>query len=297
MDEQDRLAERFETQRTQLRAVAYRMLGSLSEADDAVQEAWLRLSRTDAGDIENLPGWLRTVVSRICLDMLRARTARREEPVGQRLSDQDWDERGTDDGGDPEQQALLVESVGRALLVVLDRLAPAERIAFVLHDTFAVPFDQIAPIVERTPVTAKKLASRARQKVRGTAVDSAVDLARQRRVVEAFLAAARLGDLDALLTVLAPDVVRRADRAAVPPGVETTAVGSRTVAEQTVVFGRRARFAEPALVNGSVGAVVAPRGRLLLVLTFTTEGDRITGYEVVADPARLRRLELAVLGE
>ncbi|MDF3288108.1 sigma-70 family RNA polymerase sigma factor [Streptomyces silvisoli] len=296
MDEQDRLAERFETRRTHLRAVAYRMLGSLSEADDAVQEAWLRLSRTDASGIENLPAWLRTVVSRVCLDMLRARAARREEPVGQQ-PEQDWDERGTDDGGDPEQEALLVDSVGRALLVVLDRLAPAERIAFVLHDTFAVPFEQIAPIVERTPVTTKKLASRARQKVRGTAVDSTVDLARQRRVVDAFLAAARLGDLDALLTVLAPDVVRRADRAALPPGVETTAIGARTVAEQTVVFGRRARFAEPALVNGLVGAVVAPRGRLLLVLTFTTEGERITGYEVIADPARLRLLELAVLGE
>ncbi|WP_269858987.1 sigma-70 family RNA polymerase sigma factor [Streptomyces sp. RPT161] len=297
MDEQDRLAERFETRRTHLRAVAYRMLGSLSEADDAVQEAWLRLSRTDAGGIENLPAWLRTVVSRVCLDMLRARAARREEPVGQQPPEQDRDERGTDDGGDPEQEALLVDSVGRALLVVLDRLAPAERIAFVLHDTFAVPFEQIAPIVERTPATTKKLASRARQKVRGTAVDSTVDLARQRRMVDAFLAAARLGDLDALLTVLAPDVVRRAGRAALPPGVETTAIGARTVAEQTVVFGRRACFAEPALVNGSVGAVVAPRGRLLLVLTFTTEGERITGYEVIADPARLRLLELAVLGE
>ena len=295
MDEQDRLAERFETQRTRLRAVAHRMLGSLSEADDAVQEAWLRLSRTEASGIENLPAWLRTVVSRVCLDMLRARTARREEPVGQQMPEEVWDERGADDGGGPEQEALLVDSVGRALLVVLDRLAPAERIAFVLHDTFAVPFDQIAPIVERTPATAKKLASRARQKVRGTALDSAADLARQRRVVDAFLTAARAGDLDALLTVLAPDVVRRADRAALPPGAATTATGARTVAQQTVVFGRRSRFAEPALVNGSVGAVVAPRGRLLLVLTFTIEGEGITGYEVIADPARLRQLELAVL--
>jgi RNA polymerase sigma factor (sigma-70 family) len=297
MEEQDRLAERFETQRTQLRAVAYRMLGSLSEADDAVQEAWLRLSRTDASGIENLPAWLRTVVSRVCLDMLRARTARREEPVGQHLPEEVWDERGTDEGGEPEQQALLAESVGRALLVVLDRLAPAERIAFVLHDTFAVPFDQIAQIVERTPVTTKKLASRARQKVRGTAMGPVADLARQRRVVDAFLAAARAGDLDALLAVLAPDVVRRADRAALPPGAEPTATGARTVAEQTVVFGRRARFAEPALVNGAVGAVVAPRGRLLLVLTFTIERERITGYEVIADPEPLRRLDLAVLGE
>ncbi|MGK4584742.1 sigma-70 family RNA polymerase sigma factor [Kitasatospora sp. HPMI-4] len=296
MDEQDRLAERFEASRGLLRTAAYRMLGSLSEADDAVQEAWLRLCRTDADGIENLPAWLRTVVSRVCLDMLRSRTSRREEPVGQRIPDHLWDDRDTGGPGDPEQEAVLRDSVGRAMLVVLDRLAPAERIAFVLHDTFAVPFEQIAPIVERTPVTAKKLASRARRKVRGTTAVPAADLARQRRVVEAFLAAARAGDLDALLAVLAPDVVRRADRAALPPGVATTATGARTVAEQTVVFGRRSRFAEPALVNGAVGVVVAPRGRLLLALTFTVDGERINAYEVIADPARLRLLDLAVLG-
>ncbi|MGW7005603.1 sigma-70 family RNA polymerase sigma factor [Streptomyces sp. NPDC054933] len=297
MYEQDRLAERFETHRGRLRALAYRMLGSLSEADDAVQEAWLRLSRTDVSGVENLAGWLTTVISRVCLDVLRSRTSRREEPVGGQMPDHIWDDRDAGDRSDPEHEALLLDSVGRALLVVLDTLAPAERIAFVLHDTFAVPFDQIAPIVERSPVTTKKLASRARHKVRGTAAVPATDLARQRHVVDAFLAASRGGDMDALLAVLAPDVVRRADRAALPSGVATTARGARAVAEQTVAFGRRSRFAEPALVNGAVGVVVAPRGRLLLALTFTIEGEKITEYEVIADPARLRLLDLAVLDE
>ncbi|MHC5906518.1 sigma-70 family RNA polymerase sigma factor, partial [Streptomyces sp. S6] len=194
MDEQDRLAERFEAQRGPLRAVAYRMLGSLGEAEDAVQETWLRLCRTDVSDVGNLAGWLRTVCSRVCLDLLRSRAARREEPVGQRVPD-----RAGGEAGGPEDEALLAESVGRALLVVLDRLAPAERVAFVLHDAFAVPFDEIAPIVERSPVTAKKLASRARHKVRGTPVVPPADLARQRHVVGAFLAASRGGDLEALL--------------------------------------------------------------------------------------------------
>ncbi|EFL24635.1 RNA polymerase sigma-70 factor [Streptomyces himastatinicus ATCC 53653] len=291
MDEQDRLAERFEAHRSHLRAVAYRLLGSLSEADDAVQETWLRLSRSDADRVENLPAWLHTVVSRLCLDMLRSRSARREEPIERQPAQQVRD----DGGGDPEGEAVLIDSVGRALLVVLDTLAPAERIAFVLHDAFAVPFDQIAPVVERSPATAKKLASRARHKVRGTPAVSADGLAAQRRVVDAFLAAARDGDLEGLLTVLAPDVVRRADRAALPPGVPTTSRGARAVAEETRVLGRRARFAAPALVNGSVGVVVAPHGRLLLALTFTVEDGRIAGYEVIANPVRLRGLELAVL--
>ncbi|QLH22982.1 sigma-70 family RNA polymerase sigma factor [Streptomyces sp. Rer75] len=295
MDEQDRLAERFEAHRSHLRAVAYRLLGSLSEADDAVQETWLRLSRSDADQVENLPAWLHTVVSRLCLDMLRSRSARREEPIERQPAHQVRDDGGTGGGGDPEGEAVLIDSVGRALLVVLDTLAPAERIAFVLHDAFAVPFDQIAPVVERSPATAKKLASRARHKVRGTPAVSAAGLASQRRVVDAFLAAARDGDLEALLAVLAPDVVRRADRAALPPGVPTTSRGARTVAKETTVLGRRARFAAPALVNGSVGVVVAPRGRLLLALTFTVEDGRIATYEVIADPVRLRGLELAVL--
>ncbi len=292
MDEQHRLAERFETHRSHLRAVAYRMLGSRSDADDAVQEAWLRLSRVDSNAVENLAGWLTTVVSRVCLDMLRSRTSRREEPVGQNVPDAVQD---AGDGSGPEPEALLVDSVGRALLVVLDTLAPAERVAFVLHDMFAVPFDRIAPLVERSPVTTKKLASRARHKVQGTPAVPAADLARQRKVVDAFLAASRGGDLDALLAVLAPDVVRRADPAALPPGAATEVRGAHSVAEGTLVFGRRSRFAAPALVNGTVGIVVAPRGRLLLALTLTVEGEKVTEYEVIADPARLRQLDLAVL--
>ncbi|HEY7919360.1 MAG TPA: sigma-70 family RNA polymerase sigma factor [Streptosporangiaceae bacterium] len=284
------LAGEFERQRGPLRAVAYRMLGSLSEADDAVQETWLRLSRTDPGAITSLEAWLRTVVSRICLDMLRARQSRREEPLG-------WQVAAPAQDRGPEDEALLVESVGRAMLVVLDRLAPAERVAFVLHDLFAVPFDQIAPIVDRTPATAKKLASRARQRVQGAPAVPRAELGRQQRVVEAFLAAARRGDLAALLAVLAPDVIRRADPAALPPGGEILVRGADAVARQTLVLGPRARFAEPALVNGAVGVVVAPRGELLLALTLTVADGRITGYDVIADPARLRDLDLALLGE
>jgi RNA polymerase sigma-70 factor (ECF subfamily) len=288
----DGLAERFEAQRDQLRAVAYRMLGSRGEAEDAVQEAWLRLDRVDAGDLDNLAGWLRTVVTRICLDMLRSRRTRREDLTGAPVPD---DIAGTAAGGQPEDEAVLADAVSRALLVVLDTLEPAERIAFVLHDMFAVPFEQIAPVVERTPATTKKLASRARRKVRGTPVVPAADLARHRRVVAAFLAAARSGDLDAILAVLAPDVVRRADPAALPPGAPAEVRGAAAVARGTLVLGRRARFAELALVDGSVGVVVAPSGRLRLVLTFVVEGERIARYDVIADPARLRRLDLAVL--
>src|SRR4051794_39545128 len=221
MDDQEALAQRFEAHRGRLRAVAYRMLGSLTEADDAVQEAWFRLSRTGAGGIEDLESWLRTVVSRLCLDMLRTRGSRREEPLGEHAPAQEG----------PEQEAELVDSVGRAMLVVLDRLTPPERVAFVLHDLFAVPFDRIAPILDRTPVAAKKLASRARHRVRGAAPASA-ERARQRRVVEAFLAATRSGDLDALLAVLAPGVVRRADPAALTPGRATVIRGAETVAKE-----------------------------------------------------------------
>ncbi|WP_028924127.1 sigma-70 family RNA polymerase sigma factor [Pseudonocardia acaciae] len=291
MHERDGLAERFEEQRGQLRSVAYRMLGSAGEADDAVQEAWLRLSRVDAGEVENLAAWLTTVVSRICLDMLRSGRSRREDLVGAQVSDRPRD----GDGNEPEDEAVLVDSVGRALLVVLDTLDPDERVAFVLHDMFAVPFDRIAPIVDRTTATTKKLASRARLRVRGTPATPAAQLAEHRNVVDAFLAAARGGDLTALLAVLAPDVVRRADPAALPAGAALESRGARTVAEETTVFGRRARFAEAALVNGEVGAVVAPRGRLRLVLTFTIADGRVAGYEVIADPARLRELDLAVL--
>ena len=279
------LAERFEAERGRLRGVAYRMLGSLAEAEDAVQETWLRLDRADTTGVDNLAAWLTTVVSRICLDMLRSRKSRREEPLPDEVQAQD----------DPEQEAVLLDSVGRALLVVLDTLSPAERIAFVLHDLFGLPFERIAAIVDRSPVAAKKLASRARQRVQGSPAVSAAELGRQRRVVEAFLAAARGGDLTELLAVLAPDVVRRADRAALPPHAPLVSRGADRVARGTLVFGRKARFAALVLVNGQVGAVVAPGGRLRLVLTFTVDGDRLAGYEVIGDPERLRGLELSVL--
>ncbi|MFJ9607006.1 sigma-70 family RNA polymerase sigma factor [Kitasatospora sp. NPDC101176] len=288
MDRDGVLAERFEAERGRLGAVALRMLGSTGEAEEAVQEAWLRLDRAGPDAVENLPGWLTTVVSRICLDLLRARAARREEPVGEALP-----EVASADAG-PEREALLVESVGRALLVVLDRLGPAERVAFVLHDGFAVPFEQIAPIVGRTPVAAKKLASRARRRVRGTPALPPERLAGHRRVVEAFLAASRGGDLAELLAVLAPDVVRRADPAALPPGRAPVARGAAEVARETAVLGRRARFGAVALVDGVPGIVIAPGGRLRLVLRVAVTGGRVAGFEVVADPARLAALELAV---
>ncbi|WP_405163790.1 sigma-70 family RNA polymerase sigma factor [Nocardia sp. NBC_01499] len=287
MQAQDMLARRFETHRGHLRAVAYRMLGSVSEADDAVQEAWLRLSRHDVGDVENLVGWLTTVVSRICLDMLRSRAARREDPLDE-LGETAYD-------GDPEHEAVLIDSVGRALLVVLDTLGPDERVAFVLHDLFAVPFDQIAPIVGRTTATTKKLASRARQRAHGETTATATELAEQRHVVEAFLAAARGGDLDALLAVLAPDVVRVADTAALTAGMPAVVRGAQAVAKEIVLLQRRSRMAELAMVNGAVGILVAPRGKPLLALVVTVRDDRVAAYDVIADPARLLELDLAEL--
>ncbi|MBB5957971.1 RNA polymerase sigma-70 factor (ECF subfamily) [Saccharothrix tamanrassetensis] len=284
----DELAERFDSHRGLLLGVAYRMLGSVAEAEDAVQETWLRLSRVDADEVDNLAAWLRTVVSRVCLDVLRARRSRPEEPVGQRVPDRASD-------ADPERDALLAESVGRALLVVLDALAPAERVAFVLHDLFAVPFDRIAPILGRTSATTKKLASRARLRVKGTPLLPDAELARHRHVVEAFLAAARGGDLAGLLAVLAPDVVRVADPATVPPGTPIVVRGARRVATETVVLAAKSRYAEPALVDGTVGAVVAPHGRLHLALVIAVEDDRVTRFEVIADPKRLARMEFAVL--
>jgi RNA polymerase sigma factor (sigma-70 family) len=292
VDERGGLVDRFEEQRDQLRAVAYRMLGSPSEADDVVQEAWLRLARVDASEVDNLAGWLRTVVTRICLDMLRSRRSRREDLSGQDVLDQ---AAGSGSGSAPEDDAVLADSVSRAMLVVLDTLEPAERIAFVLHDMFAVPFDQIASIVQRTPGAAKKLASRARQKVQGAPAVPPAELTRHRRVVAAFLTAARAGDLAAILAVLAPDVVRRADPAALPPGIAAELRGAQAVAEGTVALAGRAQDAELALVNGTVGIIVAPHGRLLYALTFTITGERITEYDVIADPGRLRELDLAVL--
>ncbi|MDX2968466.1 sigma-70 family RNA polymerase sigma factor [Kribbella solani] len=284
----DGLIEAFEAERGKLKAVAYRLLGSHAEAEDAVQEAWIRLHRTDG--VDNLGGWLRTVVTRICLDELRARKIRPEQLSGPEELQEVPALRST-----PEDEALVADSVSRALLVVLDTLEPAERIAFVLHDMFAVPFAQIAPIVERTPVATKKLASRARQRVQGTPAVSPTELARQRRVVSAFLDAARAGDLAAVLAVLAPDVVRRVDAAALAPGMSAELRGARAVAEGTVLLSSRSQLAELALVNGQVGLVLAPGGRLFLAISFTSEADRITSYDVIADPDRLSRLRLAVL--
>ena len=281
MTTQGMLAARFETERAGLRGVAFRLLGSATEADDAVQEAWLRLGRVDAGEIDNLAAWLRTVVSRVCLDMLRARRA---DPVAE-VPEEVWA------GADPAEEAVLVEEVGRALLVVLSTLSPAERVAFVLHDLFAVPFTEIAPLLDRSAATTKKLASRARQRVRGV---PPVDAEAQRHTVDAFLAAARDGDLTGLLAVLAPDVVRTADRVALPSG-PLTARGAGTIAAETVHLGRRSRFAAVALVDGAVGVVVASRGRLTLALTVTVVGGRITAYDVIGEPARLLALSLAVI--
>src|SRR5262245_29280729 len=259
------LAEQFESHRGHLREVAYRMLSSRSEADDAVQEAWLRLSRSDTGAVENLGGWLTTVVARVCLDMLRWRKSRREEPLETHWSNLVMSR---ENRSDPEHEVALCESVGLALLVVLETLPPAERVAFVLHDMFDLPFDEIAPIVGRTEAAARQLASRARRRVRGSPMVPAADLSRQREIVEAFLAASRGGDFEALLAVLDPDVVARADRAAVPSGALTEVRGAPAVAKSALTFSARARFAQVALVNGTVGIIVAPRGRLFIVLGF-----------------------------
>jgi RNA polymerase sigma factor (sigma-70 family) len=289
--DQTDLADEFERCRGHLRGVAFRMLGSAAEADDAVQSAWLRASRADAREVTNVPGWLTTIVSRVCLDALRVRRRRREdlvdlaelEPAVAPASEPD-----------PEEQALLAESVGLALLVVLDALGPAERVAFVLHDLFAVPFGEIAEIVDRSPVATKQLASRARRRVRGAATTPAADLARQREVVDAFLAASRAGDLGALLAVLAPDVVRRADRVASRGRPPIEVRGAREVAQETLANAGRARSARAVLVDGVLGIVVAPRGRLLVVIRLVIDGDRVTEIDVVGDPARLGRLHLAL---
>jgi RNA polymerase sigma-70 factor (ECF subfamily) len=289
MDVRDRLTERFEARRGHLRAVAYRLLGSLSEADDAVQETWLRLCRADTSAIANLGGWLTTVVSRICLNMLQSRKTRREESLGEDLPGVRGAEK-----SDPEDEALLSESVGLALLVILDTLAPAERVAFVLHDVFAVPFDEIARIVDRSPAAARQLASRARRRIRGAQAPD-MDLARQRTIVDAFLAAIRDGDFNALLAVLDPDVLLRADRAAVPAGGPREARGASAVAGGALMSAGRARRARVALVNGAVGIVWAPQGPPRVVLGLTFARGRIVAIDVIADPARLRQLDLAAL--
>lgn len=303
MDEREFLAARFEEQRTHLRAVAYRMLGSLAEADDAVQEAWLRLSRSDSAAIDNLAGWLTTVVARVALDMLRSRDSRRENPID-----------ALDSGAapipaptpSPEQEALMADSVGLALLVVLDRLNPAERLAFVLHDVFAMSFEEIAPIVDRTPAAARQLASRARRRVQGNDLDTAVSLPslqqqhRQRNTVRAFLAALRAGDFHGLLAVLDPNVVVRIDEAALRPGQPREIVGAENWARGAVAFSQMAQNAvQTALIDGAPGLIWAPNGHLRRALTFqiadTPSGPRITRCRIIADPATLDALSLAVM--
>ena len=292
MNESDWLAERFETHRGHLRGVAYRMLGSVSEADDAVQEAWIRLSRTDANEIDNLRAWLTTVVARVCLNSLRSRKSRRESPLEPHIPDPILS---SEDRMDPEQEALLGDSVGLAMLVVLDTLSPPERVAFVLHDVFAVPFDEIAPIVGRTPAAARQLASRARRRVRGAPVPDA-DLQGQHAVVDAFLAAARNGDFEGLLALLDPDVVSTSDGGIRRPGFRRVVHGAEAVAAGAMGFRRFDETSRRVLVNGTPGIVAwAPNGELLAVASFIVRGGKIVSIDALADPDRLRELDLAIL--
>jgi RNA polymerase sigma factor (sigma-70 family) len=289
VDENDWLAQRFEENRGHLRAVAYRMLGSAAEADDAVQESWLHVSRAYSSDVRNVGGWLTTVVARVCLDMLRSRRSRREEPLGVRLPEEVV---AASDAPDPEREAVLADSVGLALLVVLDTLAPPERLAFVLHDMFAVPFEEIAEIVGRSPAAARQLASRARRRVRGGSAVADADLARQREVVDAFLAAARGGDFDALVALLDPDVVLRADARTVSAGAEAEVTGAPAVAG---TFSGRAQAAELALVDGAPGLVFAMNGKPRVVFDFTVVAGRIVEIALISEPASLREIDLAAL--
>jgi RNA polymerase sigma factor (sigma-70 family) len=281
----------FQAHRAHLRAVAYRMLGSLTEADDAVQETWLRLTSTDTDSVRNLRAWLTTVVSRVCLDMLRARTARRENPLDVHVPDPVV----TPAADDPEQHALLADSVGLALLVVLDTLSPAERLAFVLHDIFAVPFEQIGPILDRSPAAAKQLASRARHRLRGATAPAASDPARQREVADAFLAASRGDDFEGLLAVLHPAVVLRADAGTGPLGPSRLISGAPDVVAQARRFARLARFARPVLVNGTPGFLIAHSGQPMALIGFAIRDGKITEIDILADPERLSRLDLAGL--
>jgi RNA polymerase sigma factor (sigma-70 family) len=287
MNERDYLAERFEEHRTHLRAVAYRMLGSVSDVDDAVQEAWLRLSRVDSAEIDNLGGWLTTVVGRVCLDMLRSRQSKREEPFTPNAPEPVAT--GTH-GSSPEHEALMADSVGLALLVVLDRLTPAERLAFVLHDMFGMPFEEIGPIVGRSVEATRQLASRARRRVRGGGTPDA-DLVRQREVVDAFIAALRAQDFEGLLAVLDPDLVVRADMS----GVLTETRGAAVWAKGAVSYGHLARLTQPALVDGAIGVVVAPQGRLVRAIRFTIADGKITEIEIIGNPARLGELDVSTV--
>jgi len=296
-DERDWLAQRFEGHRPRLRAVAYRMLGSTAEAEDAVQDAWLRLSRSDAASVDNLGAWLTTVVARLCLDMLRSRTSRREDPIGVHLPDPIVSSPDLAGGPDPEAEAVLADSVGLAMLIVLETLSPPERLAFVLHDTFGLPFDEIAPIVERTPTATRQLASRARRRVRGAVTPSRVTPARQRELVNAFLAAARGGDFEALLGVLDPEVVARGDLGpgVGPLGRSREIHGAAQVAQQALAFRNLAPGARPAAVNGSTGLVVFSGDQPFAIIGFAFRGDRITEIDILADPERLRTIDISAV--
>jgi RNA polymerase sigma factor (sigma-70 family) len=294
MAERDQLAERFEKCRSHLRSVAYRMLGSLSDAEDAVQEAWLRLSRSDTDSIENLQGWLTTVVGRICLDMLRSRNVRREQPFETYVPDPIVSRA---DGGDPEQDALLVDSVGLAMMVVLDALSPAERLAFVLHDMFDVPFDDIAPIVERTPTTTRQLASRARRRIQDSAPAAETNRRSQQAVVDAFLAASRQGDFMALLAVLDPDIVLRADGGSVERGISKLVRGAQAVASQAVMYSQLAPFARSVLVNGVPGFITVKDGKPISILGLTVSNGKLIEMNILADPDRLSRLDLPAFSD
>ena len=284
------LAVRFEEQRPHLRAVAYRMLGSHAEADDAVQNSWLRLSGTDTAGVDNLAGWLTTVVARECLKMLRTRRSRREEPLGDTTAEPSPEGH---DVNDPEAEALLADSVGPALMVVLDNLSPAERLAFVLHDIFAVPFDEIADILDRSPAATRQLASRARRRIHGATPPRQVDVTRQRQVVQAFLTALREGDFEGLLAVLDPDVLLLDGSAGLPPGGAVLMRGARAVGAHALTFSRAARFVRPALVNGAVGLAIVPHGRLIAALGLGFADDKIAVIETISDPERLGHVDLA----
>jgi RNA polymerase sigma-70 factor (ECF subfamily) len=292
MSEQEWLAERFEEQRTHLRAVAYRMLGSLSEADDAVQEAWLRLSRSDTTDVLDLRAWLTTIVARVSLNMLRSRRRKREQPLGPYVPEPIIDRA---DGTDPEHEAILADAVGLALVVVLETLSPAERLAFVLHDMFAMPFEEIAPIVERSPAATRQLASRARRRVQGKKAVPDAGLTAQREVVDAFLAAGRDGDFEGLVAVLDPDVVLRQDFGVAGPGVSREVRGAEMVASQAVVYSRLRLAIKPALINGAPGIVTFRDGEPFSVGAFTVRAGRIVELDFLADPERLRQLDLTIL--
>lgn len=292
MAEKDWLAKQFEQNRGHLRGVAYRMLGSLSEAEDAVQETWVRLNRSDANSIDNLRGWLTTVVSRVCLDMLRSRSSRREDSIEENPIEIPAKD---DVSIDPEQEAILAESVGIALMVLLNRLSPAERFAFVLHDLMDLPFDEIAPILGRTSTATRQLASRARRQVRSVSPDIGMELAQQREVVNSFLMALRSGDIEGLVQVLDPELVVHIDKSAAATGVPVEIHGARNWAGNAIAFARHLRFFQPALVDGGVGILLAPRGRLFRVLRFTFTNGRVTQLEVIADPERLQQLEIGML--